>query len=155
MEKEIKRLVDYYMSLPYTMIIKRREEQGGYYVASYIELPDLSMTGATPEEAVRELLDEKPEWFETCIKLGIKIPQPPEPEKYSGKMVLRMSPSMHETLTRMAELEGVSLNQYMVTTLAKCVGQDEAIAGVVVKKPVKASHQPEMVREKKRKYRSK
>jgi predicted RNase H-like HicB family nuclease len=55
-EADIKKQVEYYMSLPYNMTVKYRSEQGGYYVAGYTELPDLTMTGDTPEEAVKELL---------------------------------------------------------------------------------------------------
>jgi predicted HicB family RNase H-like nuclease len=69
------------------------------------------MTGPTPEEAVKELLVEKPEWFETCLKLGIEIPMPVQNKKYRGKIALRVSPSMHAAVTRIAELEGISLNQ--------------------------------------------
>jgi antitoxin HicB len=122
---DIKKQVEYYMKLPYTMTVKYRPEQGGYYVAGYIELPDLTMTGETPEEAVKELLIEKPEWFETCLKLNVKIPVPVEPRKYSGKIVIRMPPSMHESLIRITELEGISLNQYMLTALARSIGFDE------------------------------
>jgi predicted HicB family RNase H-like nuclease len=125
-EADVKKQVEYYMKLPYTMTVKFRPEQGGYYVAGYIELPDLTMTGATPEEAVKELLVEKPEWFETCLKLGVKIPLPVEPQKYSGKIVLRMPPSMHESLIQIAELEGISLNQYMLAAIARSIGHDEA-----------------------------
>ena len=125
MTEELQKRADYYMNLPYTMTIKHRSEQGGYYVAGYTELPDLTMTGETPEEAIRELLAEKPEWFETCLKLGISIPLPVEQQRYSGKVVLRMSRSLHESLIRIAELEGVSLNQYMVSALSRNVGVRE------------------------------
>jgi predicted RNase H-like HicB family nuclease len=64
MEKSIKTQVEYYLKLPYTMTIQYEDEQGGYYVAGYLELPDLTMTGSTPEEAIKELLLEAPEWFE-------------------------------------------------------------------------------------------
>jgi len=121
-EINVKKQVEYYMSLPYTMTVRYHPEQGGYYVAGYIELPDLTMTGGTPEEAVKELLVEKPEWLETCLKLGIPIPLPIEPQKFSGKIIVRMPPSLHESLIRIAELEGVSLNQYMVSSLARCAG---------------------------------
>ena len=123
---DVKKQVEYYMSLPYTMTVRHRAEQGGYYVAGYIELPDLTMTGNTAEEAVKELLAEKPEWFAECLKLGIPIPLPVEPQKYSGKIVLRMPPSLHESLIRIAELEGVSLNQYMLAALSRALGFDEA-----------------------------
>ena len=125
-ETDVKKQLEHYMSLPYTMTIKRRSEQGGYYVAGYIELPDLTMTGDTPEEAVKELLAEKPEWFEQCLKSGIPIPLPVEPQKYSGKIVLRIPPSLHESLIRIAALEGVSLNQYMLAALSRTLGYDEA-----------------------------
>ena len=67
---------EYYMKLPYTVTVRYREEQGGYYVASYVELPDLTMTGSTPEKAVKELLIEKPDWFDNYLKQGIAIPLP-------------------------------------------------------------------------------
>jgi len=122
---DIKKQAAYYTGLPYNMTVKYRGEQGGYYVASYIELPDLSMTGNTPEEAVKELLAEKTEWFEECLKQDIYIPLPLEPHKFSGKVALRMSPSLHESLIQLSELEGVSLNQYMVSALARSVGRNE------------------------------
>ena len=37
-----------------------------------------------------------------------------------------MSPSMHAAVTHIAELEGISLNQYMVTTIARAIGHEEA-----------------------------
>jgi predicted HicB family RNase H-like nuclease len=125
---DIKKQIEHYMNLPYTMTVKYRPEQGGYYVAGYVELPDLNMTGNTPEEAVKELLIEKPEWFEECLKMGINIPQPVEPQKYSGKIVVRIPPSMHESLIRLADLEGVSLNQFMLMSLARAVGYREPTA---------------------------
>jgi antitoxin HicB len=125
-ETDIKKRVEYYLNLPYTMTVRYREEQGGYYVAGYIELPDLTMTGETPEEAVKELLIEKPEWFETCIQNGVPIPLPVEPKKYSGRLIIRMPPSMHESLIRMADLEGISLNQYLISALSRVLGFDEA-----------------------------
>ena len=125
MEKDIKARIEYYMKLPYTMTVQFQDEQGGYYVAGFQELPDLTMTGQTPVEAVNELLIEAPEWFENCLKLGIEIPLPIEPQKYSGKIVLRMPPSMHESLIKIAELEGISLNQYMIAALARSVGLSE------------------------------
>ncbi|MDD4877243.1 MAG: toxin-antitoxin system HicB family antitoxin [Dehalococcoidales bacterium] len=122
---DIEKQVEYYMNLPYTMTIKYRSEQGGYYVAGYVELPDLTMTGDTLEEAVKELLSEREDWFETCLKLGVKIPLPVETPKYSGEIRVRMPPSLHQLLAQRAANEGVSLNQYMVTGLARTVGLDE------------------------------
>lgn len=40
-------------------------------------------------------------------------------EGYSGKLVLRIPRSLHRELKEAAEIEGVSLNQYMLYKLAK------------------------------------
>lgn len=40
-------------------------------------------------------------------------------EDYSGKLVLRIPKSLHKSLKEAAEVEGVSLNQYMLYKLAK------------------------------------
>ena len=40
-------------------------------------------------------------------------------EEYSGKLVLRIPRSLHRDLKKAAEIEGVSLNQYMLYKLAK------------------------------------
>lgn len=122
MISDIKQKVEYYMALPYTMTVRFCPDQGGYYIAEYVELRGLSMTGKTPEEAVEELLAEKPEWFELCIRENLEIPLPVEPQKYSGNVTLRMPPTLHESLIRISRLERVSLNQYVVSALAKTVG---------------------------------
>ena len=40
-------------------------------------------------------------------------------EGYSGRLVLRIPKSLHRTLKKEAEAEGVSLNQYMLYKLAR------------------------------------
>jgi antitoxin HicB len=126
--KNIKSLVEYYVSLPYTTTIEKWDDgRGPYYVARVIELPDLFMDGDTPEEALKELEEEKPEYIELYLKLGNKMPEPLKTQNYSGKVVLRLPASVHEDLARMAAMEGVSLNQYMVAALSKRVGRDEVL----------------------------
>jgi len=113
------------MNLPYTMTVRRHDDQGVYYLAGFLELPDLFMTAATPEEAVKELLDEKPEYFEECIKRGFKIPVPLHAQKYSGKLNFRMPKRLHEKVAAIAESEGVSINQYLLAAVAQAAGADE------------------------------
>src|SRR5450759_608139 len=110
MEKDIKAQVEYYLKLPYTMTVQYQAEQGGYYVAGFLELPDLTMTGPTREKAIRELLLEAPEWFELNIKSGYKIPLPAQPSTYSGRINFRMPKYLHKTVAVIAEREGVSIN---------------------------------------------
>lgn len=123
MDSEIKEKARYYAELPYTTTVEHVSEQGGYYVARVLELDSLIMTGETPAEAVTELESVKQEWFETQLELGNRIPLPLKSRKFSGQYRLRMEPSLHQKLTLLAEHEGVSLNQYIVTKLAMAAGE--------------------------------
>jgi predicted RNase H-like HicB family nuclease len=124
-EKELKEKAKYYANLPYTIAVERCDDQGTYYVARYIELPHFVMTGDTPEEAVRELENEKFEWFEFNLEKGNKIPLPLKSRQYSGKIILRMSPGLHEHLIEVSELQGKSLNNYMVKALSQASDYDD------------------------------
>ena len=125
-DKDLESKVQYYDSLPYTFVIERRDDQGTYYVARVIELPDLFMVGKTSAEAIVELESVKKEWIKTYLELGNKMPEPLKLRNYKGQYLIRMQPSLHEALAFRAQLEGVSINQYMVSALARTIGRDEA-----------------------------
>lgn len=63
------------------------------------------------EEAVDDYLD-------TCQQLG-KSPQKP----YSGKLMLRLTPEIHASVARAAELSGMSINQWATKALHEQAGQ--------------------------------
>ena len=124
--------VEAYANYPYTVTVEPQDDGNGiYFVARVVELPDLFMTGETREEALKDLETVKRDWIKTYLELGNKKPIPLVSRKYSGKIILRMPPTLHETLTKLAEFEGVSFNQYMVSSLARCAWQDEVIIGKV------------------------
>lgn len=125
-DKGLKSQVKYYADLPYTYVIEKRNDQGTYYVARVVELPDLFMVGDTPAEAITELESVKEEWIQIYLGLGNKMPEPLKLRNYRGNYPLRMQPSLHEELALRAELEGVSINQYMVSALSRTVGREEA-----------------------------
>ena len=56
------------------------------------------------------------DYLATCIKIG-KNPQRP----YSGKMLLRIDPSLHAKLAIMAETTGKSLNTWVQETLVRAM----------------------------------
>jgi antitoxin HicB len=121
-KSEIEKDLEYYLGLPYTVILERCDDAKGYYwVARVAELPHCLIHGNTPEEAVREIEEVKKDWIKSNLERGLPIPEP-SPRKYSGKMILRISPTLHKLLVQRAEVEGMSLNQYMSTTLATSVG---------------------------------
>jgi antitoxin HicB len=114
--------LEYYLDLPYTIILERwNDGKDPYWVARIAELPHCMIHGDSPEEAVKELEMVKADWIKSNIARGLPIPEP-SPRKYSGKMILRISPSLHKLLVQRAEVEGMSLNQYMSTALATSVG---------------------------------
>jgi len=122
-KRSLKQQVEYYADLPYTVTVEKEDGvNGAYYVARIIELPDLLMTGETPADAVAELEAVKREWIEEYLRLGNRMPEPLKSRKYSGKVVLRMPASLHETLVKIAELEKVSFNQFMVSVLSESAG---------------------------------
>ncbi len=145
----MKKNIEYYMNLPYTIVLKRGTGSGeDYWVARVVELPHCMTTGATAKEALTDIEVAKKEWLESNIEDGLPIP---EPVKNTGQYHIRMPTSLHEALIVNSELEGVSLNQYMVTSLARAVGYAENKA----KRSQQETKQPLVVREKKRKYRAK
>ena len=139
----------YYLTLPYTISLKRYDDQGEYWVARILELPFCMTHGATKEEALIDIEDAKKEWLESNIEDGFLIP---EPAKYTGQYHLRMPPTLHEALAQKSEAEEVSLNQFMVMALARAVGYPD-----IEKKPVEKEPKREllMIKETKRKYQKK
>ena len=116
--------IDYYLSLPYTIELTP-EPEGGWFV-SVKELPGCMSQGDTSEEAIQMIRDAMSGWIEVALEDGDSIPQPRELDDYSGKFVVRVPRSLHRDLIETAEREGVSLNQYICTTLARSVGRPVA-----------------------------
>jgi antitoxin HicB len=115
--------LEYYLQLPYTITLKRGIGGGEeYWVARVLELPHCMTHGATPEEALRDIEDAKLEWLKSNTEAGQPIP---EPAKFSGQYHLRMPPSLHEAIALKSDSEDVSLNQFMITALARAVGYAE------------------------------
>lgn len=115
--------LEYYLRLPYTITLKRGVGDGAeYWIARVLELPHCMTHGVTPEEAFQDIEDAKREWLKSNLEAGLQIP---EPTKFTGQYHLRMPPSLHEALVIKSESEDVSLNQFMITALAKAVGYAE------------------------------
>ena len=64
-------------------------------------------------------------WLEVAYEDSQDIPLPRELDQYSGKFFIRTPKSLHSRLDQLADMEGVSLNQFLVSTLSKAVGQEE------------------------------
>ncbi len=131
--------LEYYLRLPYTITVKRGAGGGDeYWVARVIELPHCLTHAATPEEALKDIEEAKKEWIKSNLVDGLPVP---EPAKYTGQYHLRMPPTLHEALVMKSESEDVSLNQYMVTALARAVGYPEPKKKLLVVKESKRRYQ--------------
>ena len=111
--------VDDYLALPYTIELVR--EPGVGVFARAVELPGCVTQGDTEEEALKMIREAMRLWIEVAMEDGDPIPLPRQQHSYSGRISLRMPKSLHEQVARAAELEGVSINQFIVTTLKGAV----------------------------------
>lgn len=112
--------VNYYLGLPYTVHV-RREQDDEYagWIAEILELPGCMTQADNNEELGEMILDAMRAWIETALEDGKTIPEPRQQDDYSGKFVVRVPKSLHRDLVVAAELEGVSLNQWINVLLAK------------------------------------
>lgn len=109
--------IDYYMKLPYKIIIKPSVEGG--YVAFIPELEGCITQAETLHELAEMIEDAKLCWLESALEDGVVIPEPTDDEEYSGKFNLRIPKSLHKDLATKAKDENVSLNQMATYLLAK------------------------------------
>ena len=116
--------VEYYMQLPYSILLHQIEDQGTrYWIAEFPELPGCVSHGLTVDEAVKNAEEAKKDWILDSLEESDEVPSPIDRDRFSGKTLVRMSRSLHRALSLMAESENLSLNQLIVTMLAKEVGR--------------------------------
>jgi predicted RNase H-like HicB family nuclease len=109
--------LDYYLGLRYPVTLIPEVEGG--YTATINDLPGCVSAGETAEEALSMIEDARRLWLEVAYEHCDEIPLPSTERDYSGRVLVRMPPSLHRRLLEQAEAEGVSLNQYMVALLAE------------------------------------
>ena len=92
------------------------------FVARVPALPGCAAHGRTPETATREAVVAARGILESMRAHGDALPASDLTGGHSGQLRLRLPRSLHERLSRMAALDGVSLNQELVTLLASSAG---------------------------------
>jgi antitoxin HicB len=144
----MKKDLDYYLKLPYTIELIPDSEQGWFVRIK--ELHGCMSQGDTIEEAYEMIQDAMRGWLEVAIEDNIPIPEPAPDEDYSGKFVVRLPRSLHRQLAQTAEREGVSLNQFINVALARAV--EHVNPGIAY--PMMERSSELAVKEKKPKYRA-
>lgn len=116
--------LDYYLGLPYTFELIREDDVTWF--ARVKELRGCMTEGDGAEDAVEMLQDAMRGWLEVALEEGLEIPEPASAPDYSGRFNLRVARSLHRDLAIAAEREGVSLNQWIATVLAREVARADA-----------------------------
>jgi len=98
------------------------KEDGGGWLASVPALPGCIGDGETRAEAMEDALAAIEEWKDAARALGRDVPGPAS----LGQWRQRVPRSLHDKLKRLAESEGVSLNQLVTSLLAEAVGKRAA-----------------------------
>lgn len=93
------------------------EENGGFH-GRVINISDVvNFKGRTTAELKKEFAKSMQVYFGFCREQG-EEPEAP----FSGKFVLRVDPAVHRAITRAAEREGVSINQWVEAELERAAG---------------------------------
>lgn len=106
------------MTNKYTYRIEWSDEDEGY-IGRCLEFPLLSSQEKTPELALKEIqiaVQASVKWMEDE---GEELPEPLGTQKYKGRIVLRVTPEVHKELVVESKEAGVSLNQLLLSKVAR------------------------------------
>ena len=120
----VQRSLEEYLLLPYTIEVHHDTSvDPPGWVARVVELPGC-ITQADSLQELGEMIEEAMRlWIEIELEDGAQIPEPRPVDAYSGRFLVRMPGSIHRDVIRAAKREGVSLNAYINSVLAREVGR--------------------------------
>lgn len=118
----------------YTISIRKENHDGDIlYVGRVAEFPNISSFEDSFEEARALVIDA----IQTLKKIAdetqtdFPFPYSIQSDEFSGRVTLRLPKTLHAKVSRKADQEGISVNQYLVTAVATYVGETDGIAKVV------------------------
>lgn len=100
-------------------------EEDGEYMVTCPAFPGLSAFGETEEEALAEAKIALGLFIESYEGRGIPLPEPQTVQRYSGQFRVRLAKSLHAQAVRLAEVNNISLNQFVASAVeAKVTAQN-------------------------------
>lgn len=105
---------------PYTLSFFKNED--GLFSGKILEFPGCFAQGDTIDSALENLIKAAESWIEAAIDQGLIIPEPFESQTFGGRVALRLPKSLHKQVIKLAEMDGISLNQFLVDAIAEKVG---------------------------------
>jgi predicted HicB family RNase H-like nuclease len=109
-----------YLKRPYVRSVV--PESDGTFRAEIMEFPGCLAIGDTAAQALAKLEDVAESWLESVIARKQQVPSPMEEIAYSGKFVTRLPKSLHRKAALAAARDSVSLNTFVVDSIAQAVG---------------------------------
>jgi predicted RNase H-like HicB family nuclease len=107
-----------------------KDEHG--FFARVPDLPGCESSGDTLEGAFDSIGEARELWIRAALETRDSLPLPRGENDYSGKFVVRVGPSVHRDLARIAAAEGVSLNALVSSVLARETGRFAATSGTPI-----------------------
>jgi predicted RNase H-like HicB family nuclease len=126
------------LDLAYPVTLLQDTEGGDVeWVATIDALAGCTARGDTAAEALEAVSRAAAAWRETAAREGREVPEPKSVQSHSGRLLLRMPQTLHAELSRVAERENVSLNQFITDVLAGALGwRVPARVGRIATRPV-------------------
>ena len=112
--------IDAIVSRPYGIELEYPEDPKDGILAYVVEWPSCFAAGMTREGAIQELDGAMRAMVAFHLERGLDIPEPSS--RYGGTVVVQMPKSLHRRVMTRAKREGVSMNQFIATTLAAAIG---------------------------------
>lgn len=113
--------LDQYLREPYTRVLIP-DPESNTFTAQILEFPGCVAQGDTPQEAYANLEEAAKGWIQAALGMGQHIPEPSANQSCGGKVLVRLSRSLHRQAALVADYEGISLNQLFVTAIAEKIG---------------------------------
>ena len=99
------------------LLVDISDGKGEAYEAVIAKFPNVLVMADTPEELHEQVIETLDMVIEDLKKAGKPIPPPDYQSKFSGKVLLRVKPALHEKLYLEAQANQVSLNKYIESRL--------------------------------------
>lgn len=106
--------------IKYGVFVQQKESESGdlHWEAVAIDLPGCVAASDDLIDLFDLMSDAQDLWIETAEERDMTLPEPTTSGTHSGKVTVRMPGTLHDSIAVQAKVEGVSLNQWILTRLS-------------------------------------
>jgi predicted RNase H-like HicB family nuclease len=107
-----KKILDYYLSLPWTYTIETESHKGSnYYIIRVNELPGICTDSTDLNEGMNEIKEAIACAVEIYMEKGEPVPEPADRSQYKGKILYRTDSGRHFLIAKAAKLMHKSISK--------------------------------------------